>query len=517
MNYENLCQICQEKSAPYKCPKCQMKYCCLTCYRDVLHESCSRKFDENEFFDSMNIDENAHENRTTTNNFVRERIEDILKRKADEKDFHNEEDDEEIEELFEHLLPTKDSEPYRETMGDIDDEAKDDGEEDEREECIASDEEPMPDLPDDFDESDENINQLWNCLTAEEKNEFKSMLSDGRISHLLNEYKPWKPWWLYKTQAPAIITDLETTTAPSSSPNLPDTIPTVESTVVPLPSLTSILPHIHVRFDVFEILFAYVLISVRYRGDFNSYIYESGMEFLHIASRHFTQKSDIFDEQEDPMSVLHTRISLLRENLQDEIISYRISEEFFVNLLADSLNIIHGPYPRQSSSSIYVLAALSDIKRFLVKIQEYKSSEEPTIIKELNKSTSTPINVFHTNRIIKPKIIVNKCTNSKLYIHRQSTVSKSSNPMKRKKDENLKTFNRKIVLNLSRKIDYLLSWTMTHSSRLLMLESELQGIEQDLRHQLNQYQRDKNCIEKNLKHIRLQQQTANGSKRIQEL
>ncbi|CAF4984907.1 unnamed protein product, partial [Rotaria socialis] len=80
--------------------------------------------------------------------------------------------------------------------------------------------------------SDENINQLWNCLTAEEKNEFKSMLSDGRISHLLNEYKPWEPWWLYKTQAPALITDLETTTALPSSPNLPDTIPTVESTIV---------------------------------------------------------------------------------------------------------------------------------------------------------------------------------------------------------------------------------------------------------------------------------------------
>ena len=48
------------------------------------------------------------------NNFVREIIEDILKRKADEKDFHNEEDDEEIEDLFEHLLPSKDSEAYRE-------------------------------------------------------------------------------------------------------------------------------------------------------------------------------------------------------------------------------------------------------------------------------------------------------------------------------------------------------------------------------------------------------------------
>jgi hypothetical protein len=39
-----------------------------------------------------------------------------------------------------------------------------------------------------------------------------------------------------------------------------------------------------------------------------------------------------------------------------------------------------------------------------------------------------------------------------------------------------------------------------------MLEYELQQIEQDLRHQLTQYQRDKTRIEKNLKHIRLQQQ-----------
>jgi hypothetical protein len=62
----------------------------------------------------MNIDEDNHQNSTTTtNNFVRERIEDILKRKIEEKDFHNEEDDEQMEELFEHLLPSKDSETYR--------------------------------------------------------------------------------------------------------------------------------------------------------------------------------------------------------------------------------------------------------------------------------------------------------------------------------------------------------------------------------------------------------------------
>jgi hypothetical protein len=113
MNFENLCQICQEKSAPYKCPKCQIKYCSLICYRDGLHKKCTKEFDENELIDSMNIDEDNCQNQTTTNNFVRERIDEILKRKLDEKDFHNENDDEQIEELFEHLLPSKDSETYR--------------------------------------------------------------------------------------------------------------------------------------------------------------------------------------------------------------------------------------------------------------------------------------------------------------------------------------------------------------------------------------------------------------------
>lgn len=115
MNWENLCQICREKSAPYKCPKCQLRYCSLTCYRDQFHDECTKKFDEKEFFDSMPFEEdNTNESRTTTNDFVRTRIDEIIKRKLDEKEFHNEEDDEDMEDFFEQMLPTKDSEVYRE-------------------------------------------------------------------------------------------------------------------------------------------------------------------------------------------------------------------------------------------------------------------------------------------------------------------------------------------------------------------------------------------------------------------
>ncbi|CAF0981227.1 unnamed protein product [Adineta steineri] len=516
MNFDNLCHICQLKSAPYKCPKCQMKYCSLICYRDRLHKKCSKEFDENEIIDSMNIDEDQdqNQNQTTTNDFVRGRIEDILKRKVDEKEFYNEEDDEQIEELFEHILPSNDSEMYREEAPIDDDDGDDD---DEAEERIASDDEdPLPALPNDMDESDENVNQLWTYLTSEEKHEFKSMLHDGRISHLLNDYKPWKPWWLYKTQAPALITDLENTPTPSSS-TLPDTVPTTIPNIVPLPSLTSILPHVYVRFDVFEILFAYVLISIRYRGDFQSYISEAGSEFLHIASRHITQKATIFDEEQDSIFIVQTRISLLREHLQDQTLSYHISEEFFVNLLADILSIIHGPYQGQTSSNIYVLAALSELKRFLIQIQEYKPSVESIANEESNKSTPGLINVFHTNRKMNPKITVNRSNNSKLCIRSEPNVSKKSESKKIVKNQKLKPFNRKIVQSLLHKIDYLLSWTITHSDRLKILEYELEQIEDNLRHELTQYQRDKNRIEKNLKHIRLHQQTTNGSSRIQEL
>ncbi len=294
---------------------------------------------------------------------------------------------------------------------DLDDENDDDGEGEER---VASDEEPVPDLPDDIDESDEKVNQLWNYLTTEEKQEFKSMLTDGRISHLLNDYKPWKPWWLYKTPASALVTDLETPTSTA----LPETIPTLVSNIVPLPSLTSILPHIHVRFDLFEVLFAYVLINIRYRGDFNSYLSESALEFLHISSRHLIQKSEIFNEEQDPISILHTRLSLLREHLQDKNISYRLSEEFFINVLADISTIIHGPYPPQTPSNIYVLAALSDMKRFLIQIQEYKPPIETTTTnEELNTEKSTVTNVFHTNRTNHLKVIGNRSVSFRKIIY----------------------------------------------------------------------------------------------------
>lgn len=421
----------------------------MNCYRDASHQQCVDEFEEKELLRSMNLDESNSES-TTTNEFVRQRIDEILKRKLEEKELHDENDDENVDELFNRVFTDEPTEPLEEDA----------------EERIPSDdenEEPVPDLPDDFDDSDEKTGELWNMLTSDEKREFQSMLKDGRISHLLNDYKPWKPWWLYKAAPPSLVTSADTPTEPVK---FPETIPSVASAIVPLPSLTSILPHVHVRFDLFEILFAYALMNIRYRGEFSSYLVESGNEFLRLAGRHFAPPS-AFDD-------LQTRIALLREEF-----SFRISEEFFVNLLADVRQIVNGPYPRGRPSNLFVLSALSDLKTFLAALHDFQPPvDSPTAEK----------NVFHQHRT----------------------------PTRTTKTKKTKLFPRKTLQNLRRKIDYLLSWTISHADRLLILHDELEATEKDLRRRLNDYQREKSRIEANFQKIRVDKST-NSKSRIEEL
>jgi hypothetical protein len=95
-----------------------MRYCSLTCYRDVSHRRCVKGFDEHELFDSMNIDDEPakHQSMTTSNPFVRDRIDDIIKRKLDEKDLHDENDDEHIDEFFEQTRRSNDAEHEHEVV-----------------------------------------------------------------------------------------------------------------------------------------------------------------------------------------------------------------------------------------------------------------------------------------------------------------------------------------------------------------------------------------------------------------
>jgi hypothetical protein len=66
-------------------------------------------------------------------------------------------------------------------------------------------------------------------------------------------------------------------------------------------------------------------------------------------------------------------------------------------------------------------------------------------------------------------------------------------------------FRRKCLVMLQRKIDYLLSWTSSYSDRVAMLDVELEQVLPDLKAQLEDHQRDKERVERNLARIRLSQ------------
>jgi len=48
-----LCQICCKHYFKYTCPKCQMRYCSLTCYKSEAHADCSEGFYKAEFMEGL--------------------------------------------------------------------------------------------------------------------------------------------------------------------------------------------------------------------------------------------------------------------------------------------------------------------------------------------------------------------------------------------------------------------------------------------------------------------------------
>ncbi|CAF0897982.1 unnamed protein product [Didymodactylos carnosus] len=482
-------------------------------------------------------------------NFIKERIRDILKRQREEYDDDddnenkegNDSDDPELDELFSHVFPSATSDEYRESLAnEEEDDHISDEESDDRENNYDNDEsEQNESLYDELlHNNNENIDHLWNCLTNDEKAEFDKMINDGRISCLLNDYKPWKPWWLYRCP---LLTDISSTinnASDSVSDEIPNRTPLIIESIIPLPSLTSILPHVHVRFDLFEILFSYVFICVRYRGDHQSYSNDAGSEFFYLASRHLNtshqQQSAISGET---TSVLNERITLLRQHLNHMPPMCRISQKFFIDLLKDIIAILHGPYKKQSSA--YVTSALSDIKRFLTKLIEDQRKPTPaaTTIDEVEQDESEKSkrlsisNVFHMHKKNDQTKQSNKTRtagfpkrDTKLNDNNRTSIIRpkiekraipTTNAITKDKNKSCIVTDRKTLMLLSKKIDYLLSWSVTHTDRIKLLEFEMKQIEEELRCDFEDYQSEKRRIEKNLENIRLK--TAKQANLIEEL
>lgn len=135
------CKLCLKKLSKYTCPRCNVKYCSLDCYRSRKHVECSEKFYKNCVMETLQGD--------TVDNQEKRKMVEILKR------FEKEESEASLE--------------------------------DERFEADENLEERLEGL------NLEDTEKVWAKLTQEERREFQTAVNDGYIGSLVDV---WEPWWI---------------------------------------------------------------------------------------------------------------------------------------------------------------------------------------------------------------------------------------------------------------------------------------------------------------------------------
>lgn len=135
------CKLCLKKLSKYTCPRCNVKYCSLDCYRSRKHVECSEKFYKNCVMETLQGD--------TVDNQEKRKMVEILKR------FEKEESEASLE--------------------------------DERFEADENLEERLEGL------NLEDTEKVWAKLTQEERREFQTAVNDGYIGSLIDV---WEPWWI---------------------------------------------------------------------------------------------------------------------------------------------------------------------------------------------------------------------------------------------------------------------------------------------------------------------------------
>ncbi|VDI43009.1 Hypothetical predicted protein [Mytilus galloprovincialis] len=163
---ENVCKLCLKTKVKYTCPRCNIQYCSLECYKSEKHLQCSENFYKECFMEGLKDFGSSKEDK--------QNVLEMLQRVKDEDPGFDSDDGNYLEARLQGLDLETDSKT------------------------------------------------VWNKLTDKEKKEFERLMAGGELSTLV---EVWTPWWndkvlisemnekKEKTRIPAIqndITDIST-------------------------------------------------------------------------------------------------------------------------------------------------------------------------------------------------------------------------------------------------------------------------------------------------------------------
>ncbi|KAL0272434.1 UNVERIFIED_CONTAM: hypothetical protein PYX00_005403 [Menopon gallinae] len=208
---EKQCEVCQTKEGRYVCPKCDILYCSVDCFRAEQHTECS------EIFYKKCVEEELQ-----------------FQRKAPGKD-----------NIAEILLRSHIAADDDDDVIDSDDDSEDG--------------EKVDDLAVRLENVDlDNEDEIWEKLNPEERRAFKNLISSGDIRKILPDWQPW--WKFYKSKRLVCEVGLENENADEFI------LPVVDLKVPAFNELTKKTPAANIPFMIANLLMSYAYTARWFKG-----------------------------------------------------------------------------------------------------------------------------------------------------------------------------------------------------------------------------------------------------------
>ncbi|XKL69312.1 hypothetical protein PGB90_007081 [Kerria lacca] len=285
---DRICYFCSKSDAKYTCPKCCVLFCSQLCYQSESHLHCSEQFykecvEEELKLENIDPEQKAH-------------MLEILNRhrnQVEAEEIENDSDDEEsISDLNERLENV------------------------------------------DLNDADE----IWNCLTEQEKLEFNAIISSGEITHLIPKYEPW-----YEKKIEEIESHLS-----NESKKYKEKCPPILP-VISFSSISKTEPSSCILWNIVNVLAAYAFTVRRYIGEHHNLGAANTILYL---STNLNSNQNFESKETAIVSVV------FHANNNTAIMC---SEEDAVILHDDIRKLLAGP--ESCETEFYILSALSDLQR----------------------------------------------------------------------------------------------------------------------------------------------------------
>ncbi|GAB0089807.1 zinc finger HIT domain-containing protein 2 [Sergentomyia squamirostris] len=329
MSSVDQCQLCLKQAAKYSCPKCNILYCSVPCYKSQAHLQCSETFYKQCIAEELASSASSSGRQDSSTRKMYE----ILERVKGFQDDPN------------------GLESYDDVIEEIDNPASD---EDEEGDGLDSDDDNLEvDLASRLDGVDLNDPEaVWSKLTASEQKDFESLVHGGDVTNILPVYKPW-----WEEESPRKLVQ-----EANSSSQEKLNYPAIKENIKDFSVISSKSPAPCVRHNLTNILTSYCF-TVRY---FNGEYLNNSQEFCNCLVGICGNIKSNCNYDSDTMAVESVALEARNEGILLDNEDIRAMKEDVKRIYAGL----------DGGKNVFVLAALSDLHSVLSLARKSKTQEK---------------------------------------------------------------------------------------------------------------------------------------------